>query len=86
MASAIPADVDPAYLANYVSLRPPDGLIPNFVDPYTRGPVILIVGSILIALMMIFVLVRVYIKTCINRKVHWDDCQAPVELQLQTTS
>lgn len=85
MASVISADVDPAHLANYPALLPPHGLIPNFVDPYTRGPVIIIVDSILIALMMIFVVVRIYIKTCINRKVHWDDCQAPVELQLLTT-
>lgn len=70
MASAIPTGVDPAHLANYPALLPPDGLIPNFVDPFTRGPVIIIVGSILIALMMVFVVIRIYIKTCINRKVH----------------
>ncbi|MCJ1342805.1 hypothetical protein MMC31_000994 [Peltigera leucophlebia] len=73
MASANPADVNPAYLENYPALAPPAGIIPNFVDPYTRGPIIIIVGSILIALMMSFVVVRIYIKTCINRKVHWDD-------------
>lgn len=84
MASAIPADVNPALLANYPAMLPPDGVTSNFVDPYTRGPVITIVGSILIAIMMIFVVVRIYTKTCINRKLHWDDCQTSVELQLLT--
>lgn len=82
MASAIPANVDPAMLANFPALLPPDGVTSNFVDPYTRGPVITIVGSILIALMMIFVVVRIYTKTCINRKFHWDDCQPFAELLL----
>ncbi|MCJ1427686.1 hypothetical protein MMC29_005591 [Sticta canariensis] len=73
MASAIPANIDPALLATFPALLPPDGVTPNFVDPYTRGPVITIVGSILVAIMMIFVFVRIYAKACINRKAHWDD-------------
>ena len=85
MASAIPANIDPALLATFPALFPPDGVTPNFVDPYTRGPVITIVGSILVAIMMIFVFVRIYAKACINRKAHWDDCLSSVELQLLIT-
>lgn len=78
------ANVDLAFLANYSALLPPDGVMPNFVDPYTRGPVIIIVGSILVVLMILFVVVRIYVKMCINRKMHWDDCQTWVKPQLLT--
>lgn len=78
MIRKILADVNPADLVNFSALPPPDGVIPNLVDPYTAGPVIIKVGSILVALMILFVVARIYVKMCINRKMHWDDCQAPV--------
>lgn len=74
MAAAILSDVNPTPMTIYPALLPPHGVTPNFIDPYTRGPVLTIVGSILVAIMMFFVVARAYTKTCINRKVHWDDC------------
>lgn len=81
MVYVVPTNINPEHLADFPALRPPSGIIPNFIDPYTRGPIIVIVGSILIAIMTIFVVGRIYTNMCIHRKLQWGDCRAPVGLQ-----
>ncbi len=63
-------------------MTPPKGVTSNFVDPYSAGPIFIVVGSILIGIMMLFVAVRVYTKAHITRKVHWDDCQSCLPMAL----
>lgn len=82
MSNPIPADIDLALLANYPAMLPPEGVTPNFVDPYTLGPIFVIVSSVLITIMMIFVVVRIYTRIFINRKLYWDDCQSSIEAHL----
>ena len=36
------------------ALAPPDGVKENFVNPYTRGPIIVAVGTILFILVLVF--------------------------------
>ena len=66
-----------AALAKTPALAPPPGVVPNFIDPYNQGPILLVIGSILLALMMILVTVRAYTKIFIQRKLSWDDCSLP---------
>ena len=60
--------------ANVPALKPPPGVTSNFENPLSQGPVLVVVGSILNALMIVFVLARAYTKIYIIRKATWDDC------------
>lgn len=62
-----------AYLMLPGGISPP-GIIPNFVNPESRGPVSVIACTIAMVLMMSFVLVRFYAKLAVIRKWNWDDC------------
>lgn len=53
---------------------PPPGVIPNFVNPESRGPVSVIVCTIAMVLMISFVMIRFYAKLGIIRRRNWDDC------------
>jgi len=46
---------------------------PNYVDPIKRGPALLIVELITLPLAVIFVSLRVYVRTQMLRKCWWDD-------------
>ena len=65
--------LDDPTLLQLPALTPPPGVIPNFAHPMDRGPVLTIVNGILLALMMIFIALRVYTKLAIVRKISWDD-------------
>ena len=66
----------PAAISEGPAMPPPPGVNPNFVDPYSQGPTLIIGGSIMITLMTIFVLARGYTKYHIIRKASWDDGQS----------
>ena len=54
-------------------------LRPNSVNPYSEAPLLIIVGSIFVAIMLLFVSVRIYTKTKIVGKSSPDDCtSAPI--------
>ena len=55
------------------ALRPPPGVFPNFEDPSSRGPVLIIVNGVLLGLMTVFIAVRIYTKLCLIQKASWDD-------------
>lgn len=59
---------------NPPALTLPRGLVSNFSNPYNRGYILTVVGSLLISLMIIFVGVRMYAKARIQKKWWWDDC------------
>lgn len=55
--------------------KPPPGVIPNPINPYSNGPTLIAVGSVLVALMLVCVSVRVYAKFKIVGKLTPDDCK-----------
>ncbi|CAD6591540.1 MAG: hypothetical protein ASARMPREDX12_005214 [Alectoria sarmentosa] len=63
----------PLSLADIPAAPPPPGVIPNYVNPYSEGPVLIIVGSIFVAIMLLFVSVRIYTKVKIVGKSSPDD-------------
>lgn len=60
-------------LSQLPALKPPDGVIPNLIDPYTRGPMILALSAVAIGFMYFFVAVRFYSKFYIKHTWTWDD-------------
>ena len=66
----------PLSLADIPAAPPPPGVIPNYVNPYSEGPVLIIVGSIFVAIMLLFVSVRIYTKVKIVGKSSPDDCMS----------
>lgn len=73
-------DAMPVAILEGPAMPPPSGVLPNLVNPYSQGPTLTVVGSILISIMASFVLVRGYTKYHIVRKASWDDC--PLHLLL----
>lgn len=55
------------------ALEPPPGTVPNFTNAENRGAVLIIINGILLAVMAIFMVIRVYTKSVIIRKLSWDN-------------
>ena len=66
--------MDPATLAAMPAGKSPPGVLPNLQNPYSLGPVVISVGAVLLAIMVVFVLVRIYTKVKIVGKFSPDDC------------
>ena len=64
---------DPEILSQIPGGTPPAGLVPNFAHPANQGPTLIAVGGVMIALMMGFLMNRLYTKARIVRKFSWDD-------------
>lgn len=47
--------------------------IPNYINPPTRGPTLVIVNAILISLVVVVVLLRIYTRIAIKRWFGADD-------------
>jgi hypothetical protein len=60
-------------LSKLPALAPPAGVIPNFVNPYSRGPLFVALSAVAIAFMYLFVTARFYGKLLIHRTATWDD-------------
>lgn len=54
---------------------PPPGVTPNFLDPYSKGPLLVGVGSVLLFLMLLSFGARIFTKYHIIMKRSWDDCE-----------
>jgi len=67
------SSLPPEFLANYPALQPPHGVDPNFVNPVSRGYVLLTAGSLLFALMILFLSIRIYIRFFVSRQFSWAD-------------
>ena len=63
---------DPAVL-QLPALEPPPGTAPSFTNAENRGAVLIIVNGILLAVMAMFLVIKVYTKSVIIRKLSWDD-------------
>lgn len=62
------------YLAKTPAGEPPNGILPNLIDPPTNIGPLYAVSSLLLALSIIFACSRVFQKVKITRKVTLDDC------------
>ena len=62
-------------LSQLPALMPPFGVIPNFIDPYTRGPMLLALSAVAIGFMYFFLAVRFYSEIHIKHEWIWDDGQ-----------
>ena len=60
------------------ALTPPPGVIPNFVNPPSQGYVTVVVLAICLAITTPIVLLRIYVRYFINRRLWWDDCKLPI--------
>lgn len=70
-----PAELNYA-LAHKPGLRPPLGVTPNFVSPYSRGYLIVATTVITLTVTTLLVLIRTYTKRFINKTgLGWDDCE-----------
>lgn len=67
--------MSPEQLAMTPAGIPPPGVIPNLINPHSNGPILIGVGSVLVALMTVFVAVRGYTKFKIVGKSTPDDCE-----------
>ena len=52
---------------------PPDGVLPNFVNPATRDTEIYVVIGVCMGIMLIFVTLRLYVKLVVTHMWGWDD-------------
>jgi hypothetical protein len=60
-------------LARTPAFPPPEGVTSNFVDPPSRARTQLDVSSAVLALVVPFILNRVYVKLVLQKRVTWDD-------------
>ena len=54
---------------------PPPGVIPNFINPPSRGSQVIITAIICLSLMIPPVFMRVYTRVFISHFLGWDDCE-----------
>ena len=54
---------------------PPPGVIPNFVNPDSRGGETIVTVTICLALMVPFFVMRIYSRAFVTRSLGWDDCK-----------
>lgn len=64
-------------LAHTPGLQPPLGVTPNFVDPYSRGYLIVAASAVTLTVTTLLVLMRTYTKRFINKTgLGWEDCMS----------
>lgn len=56
--------------------KPPAGVEPNFVDPNSLANAIITVNAVFLALMLIFITLRIYTKAMLLHALWWDDCKS----------
>ena len=57
------------------ALTAPTGVTSNFVNPESRGSILIVASTICLTFMMLFVVMRLYTKICIKHSLGWDDCE-----------
>ena len=65
----------PEQMAQTPASKPPPGVVPNFVAPPSGAPVLIAVGTVLLAIMVVFACIRFYVKALVRRNVTADDCK-----------
>lgn len=54
---------------------PPPGVTPNFINPESQGHLVVIVAAITLTFAVLAVLMRIYTRALIVRRLGWDDCE-----------
>lgn len=62
-----------AVLATIPAAAPPPGVQANFIDPPTRVPVVLGLGSAFLLIALVCYAIRIYAKLAIVKSWKWDD-------------
>lgn len=62
-----------SFIENIPLGAPPAGQSSNFENPNTRGPAVVVVCSVFIAIMWPFLLLRLYSKVWVIQSFGWDD-------------
>ncbi|KAJ2994196.1 hypothetical protein NUW58_g1620 [Xylaria curta] len=65
------------------ALPPPRGIEPNFVDPFNRGPIYIILAGIFLTLPTVSVGIRLWARFIIQRSPWWDDVVCVLALTFQ---
>lgn len=65
-----------ADLSNIPALSPPAGIMSNFIDPANRANITIIPCAGIVAVMILFVFLRMYTKIYITGSTGWDDCES----------
>lgn len=67
-----------ALLADLPGMKPPPGVIPNLIDPPTKGNLNLLCHVACISFSTVCVLIRMYTRIFINRAHGWEDCEVEI--------
>lgn len=62
-------------LSEMGGLPPPDGVTPNFTDPYSIANPLIAVATLCLILASFTTVVRLYTKFYIMKKHGWEDCK-----------
>ncbi|KAL6719194.1 hypothetical protein ACLMJK_003431 [Lecanora helva] len=60
-------------IQNLPAAKPPQGVRPNFVDPPSYQHALIILEGIFVPLMLLFVFMRIFVRTRISKTWGWDD-------------
>ena len=66
-------ELPPSNFNSLPALEPPPGVKSNLVNPENKGPILTSICIILMSLVLILYANRIYVKTCIIRRMTWDD-------------
>ena len=75
----------PPAMLEFPAAMPPDGVIPNYANPHSYGYQLVASTSVLLAIMILFLINRVYVKVFIVRDWSWDDITCGISAILTTT-
>lgn len=62
-------------LAKIPAAKPPPGVTPNFANPDSLVPLIMVVNTTFLAMATLFLALRIYMKTWVQRKWRLEDSQ-----------
>lgn len=69
------ANISPAF---WPIIPPPPGQVSNFIDSPSRGYLLTAIGSVVLALQILFFSLRMYSRMFVARKLRWDDCKSNI--------
>ncbi|KAL9019563.1 MAG: hypothetical protein Q9185_003183 [Variospora sp. 1 TL-2023] len=76
----------PSNISPTPALRPPAGVTPNFVNPASRAPGVIAATAVISAVMLLFVVARVYAKVAYARsQLGWEDTFCVIGTMLSMT-
>ena len=74
----------PPAMLEFPAAMPPDGVVPQYVNPPSYGYQLVASTSVLLAIMILFLINRIYVKLFIVRDWSWDDITCGISALLTT--